>query len=151
VYVFENYSSKKIFIVSVVASDEKCSNSVNGVGASMVTEQALSEVGVQSQKKNVDPVWSGILLTLLWIAFFVFGIIGIIMLGWNMSQGTITILGKKKKKNTIYYDKLDERNKEDNQLKCLKLLPCCKKKITKVDNKEDEEKIEEIEPEKKRD
>lgn len=96
----------------------------------MVTEQALSEVGVKSQKKNVDPVWSGILLTLLWIAFFVFGVVGIIMLGWNMSQGTVTFFGKNKKKNTIYYDKLDERNKEDNQMKFLKLLPCCNKKIT---------------------
>lgn len=94
--MFENYTSKKLTIVSVVAQDEKCSNEVGGVGASMITEQALSEVGIQSQPKNVDPDWSGILLSLLWVLFFVFGIVGIVMLGWNMSQGTIRFFGKKK-------------------------------------------------------
>ncbi len=38
IYVLNNYSSEKITIISVVAVDQTCSNTINGVGASMITE-----------------------------------------------------------------------------------------------------------------
>ena len=82
IYVFENYSSKKLTVVSVVGSDQTCSNSVNGgVGASMITQQALSEIGIESQKKNVDPDWNFIGLSYFMIFLFIFVAIGIIVLG----------------------------------------------------------------------
>lgn len=51
IFVFENSKSGSLSIISVVASGQTCSNAVNGVGASMVTKEALDEIGVKSYEK----------------------------------------------------------------------------------------------------
>ena len=38
IYVFDNYSSEKQTVISVVYGNQTCSNTINGVGASMITE-----------------------------------------------------------------------------------------------------------------
>lgn len=136
IYVFENYSSRKVTVIAVVGSDETCTNSINGVGAAMITEQALSEIGIKSQKKNVDPDWSYITLVYFMLLLFIFGVIGIIVLGQNLSQNTVSLAGGKKKKiNTIYYDRLNGPQDAEGgwTYKCRKCL-----RKNKVDKEEEE-------------
>lgn len=48
IYVFENVSSGTMMVIGVVKPSQTCSNSVNGVGAAMITPESLSELGIQS-------------------------------------------------------------------------------------------------------
>ena len=90
-------------------------------------------MGVNSQKKNVDPDWYFISMAYFMMLLSIFGCIGIVILGYNLHTNNISLFGGKNKKvNTIYYDRLNELNEESN-MSCLKCLNCCKKK-TKVDN-----------------
>lgn len=116
IYVFNDYSSNKLTVISVVSVDQTCSNTINGVGASMITEQALSEVGIQSQKKNVDPDWYFISLAYFLLLLFIFGAIGVIILGYNLKQNNISLFGGKSKKvNTIYYDNISRIKEEERK------------------------------------
>jgi len=127
--------SEKLTVISVVHGNQTCSNTINGVGASMITEQALSEVGIQSQKKNVDPDWYFISLSFFMMTLFIFGCIGIVILGYNLHTNNISLFGGKNKKvNTIYYDKLHELQEETGLAKCMTCF-CCRKN-RKVDNDE---------------
>lgn len=135
IYVFQNYVSEKLTVISVVHGNQTCSNTINGVGASMITEQALSEVGIQSQKKNIDPDWYFISLSFFMMTLFIFGCIGVVILGYNLHTNNISLFGGKKKKiNTIYYDKLHELQEETGVAKCMTCF-CCRKN-RKVDNDE---------------
>jgi hypothetical protein len=46
IYVFENASSGTMTVVGVVKPSQVCTNVVNGVGAAMITQQSLAEIGI---------------------------------------------------------------------------------------------------------
>jgi hypothetical protein len=133
-YIFEDYTSHKLTIVSVVGADQTCSNSVNGFGASMITQQSLSEIGIESQTKNIQTNWSWIGLAYFLLIIFIFGVIGVITLGQNLQSNTISLFGGKKKKvNTIYYDKINDENEEAESVWSLLCRRCLNR--NKQDNK----------------
>ena len=98
----------------------------------MITEQALSEVGIQSQKKNVDPDWYFISLAYFLMLLFIFGCIGVIILGYNLRHNNISLFGGKSKKvNTIYYDNIDRIKEEERNKRCWnRCCSCLKNKVT---------------------
>jgi hypothetical protein len=48
IYVFESAASGTVTIIGVVDKSQTCSNSVNGIGAAMVTDKSLSQIGIAS-------------------------------------------------------------------------------------------------------
>ena len=48
IFVFESAASGTVTIIGVVDKSQTCSNSVNGIGAAMVTDKSLSQIGIAS-------------------------------------------------------------------------------------------------------
>lgn len=115
----------------------------------MVTEQSLSEIGIKSMLKNINPDWNWIGLTYFTILLFIFGALGIIILGYNLHSNNFSLFGDGKKKvNTIYYDRLNEVNDEE-RIKWF--CKCFKRNNAKVAQEENAEPTEFEEPSRKHD
>jgi hypothetical protein len=82
-YVFEDYTSHKLTIISVVGSDESCSNSDAG-GASEITAQTLSEIGIVPKNKSVDTRWTFMSAAYVLLFIGIIGVVGIVSLGQNL-------------------------------------------------------------------
>lgn len=90
----------------MVASGQTCSNAVNGVGASMVTKEALDEIGVKSYDKQIQPNWYFITIAFVLINSLIYAFIGLFIWSYNLSQNQGRVSSKKQSSNTLYYDKL---------------------------------------------
>jgi len=86
IYMFENASSGTMTVIGVVKPSQVCSNVVNGVGASMITQQSLAELGIQSQDNSVDPDWVFITLSFTIINAVIYMFIGLIIWTYNLNQ-----------------------------------------------------------------
>ena len=86
IFVFENSSTGTVTVISVVSAGQKCSNSVNGVSAAMVTKESLAEIGVQSYDKAIVPNWTFIVLSFILINTLIYAIIGLFIYSYNLSQ-----------------------------------------------------------------
>lgn len=142
IYVFENSSSGTITIIGVVEPAQTCTNTVNGVGASMITKESLAEVGIKSQDKMVNPDWVFIIFSFASMNIFVYGMLGLIIWMYNLAIKNKDILSGKDnagRGNSIYYDKVNQMLEDEKDTRCCGLW---KKKApkgaeNKIDNEED--------------
>lgn len=51
IYVFENSLSGTVTVIGVVSESQTCANTINGIGAAMITEESLAEVGIKVAEK----------------------------------------------------------------------------------------------------
>jgi hypothetical protein len=120
IYVFDNAASGTVTIIGVVAPSQECQNVVNGVGAAMVTEEALAEIGIRSQALTVTPRWWFLCYSYFFMNCFMFGVIALINYAYQMNlKRSEMSSGGDSTENTIYYDKIsqleaDEREKYNN-------------------------------------
>jgi hypothetical protein len=84
IYVFESAASGTVTIIGVVDKSQTCSNSVNGIGAAMVTDKSLAQIGIESQDKKEQPNWWFINFSFFCINVFVFLVIGIMIRAHNL-------------------------------------------------------------------
>lgn len=91
IFVFENAASGTVTIIAVVRQSQTCSNSVDGIGASMVTREALAEIGVQAYNKEIDPNWSFVIGSFIIINLVVYGIIACFVLAQRLQAEQKTL------------------------------------------------------------
>ena len=118
IYVFENAGSGAITIIGVVAESMHCSNSINGIGVSMTTKEALAEIGIKSYDKEIKPNWWFIVLSFLFINGFAYLTILCFILGHKLSSEKRSIRQallreRRGERDTIYYDRLREMKDEE--------------------------------------
>lgn len=85
IFTFENSQSKTLTVISVVGAGQTCTNSVNGVGAAMVTKEALAEIGIKSYDKQIVPNWYFIIGSVVLINTLLYAIIGLFIWGYNLA------------------------------------------------------------------
>ncbi|CDW71824.1 gcc2 and gcc3 domain-containing protein [Stylonychia lemnae] len=132
IYVFKDSSdSNKYTILGVVASDQECSNKDANVQST--TAASLSSIGIVSQPKIVNPQWSFIIGVFVFILLFSFGIVTFIIVMHNRNSAqNIKSSDSNTKKNNIYYEKLNQMEKED--LRKTKWYYCLCKKFNDLAN-----------------
>ena len=138
IYVFENAASGTVTIIGVVGEQQQCSNTINGIGVSMITKESLAEIGIQSYNKDIKPNWWFIVLSFIFINGFVYQTIYCFLQAYELQAAQSGLINKGEETNTIYYDKLREKDEEQEQQNCLNR---CKrnKKGNKIEDEEGEE------------
>ena len=96
----------------------------------MVTKESLAEIGVKSYDKAIVPNWSFIILSFVLINTLIYGIVGLFIWSYNLSQNQGRLSSKNQSSNTLYYDKLREHDEDSAGLG---IFPCCRKKGNKID------------------
>ena len=81
--MFENSLSGTVTVIGVVSESQTCANTINGIGAAMITEESLAEVGIKVAEKQLVPNWWFIILSFVFINGFVYASIGLIIYANN--------------------------------------------------------------------
>jgi hypothetical protein len=127
IFVFENAASGTITIIAVVKKSQTCSNSYNGISASMVTPESLAEIGVKSYNKEIDPNWHFIIGTFVIIHIIVYLVIGLFILAYNMRMQQSTLRQKSNQSRTVYYDRIQEMIEAELGETCANCFKKCRK------------------------
>jgi hypothetical protein len=74
----------------------------------MVTEEALAEIGIESQTLTVTPRWAFLCYSYFFMNCFMFGVIALINYAYqmNIKKSDLSSNGENNAENTIYYDKI---------------------------------------------
>ena len=138
--MFENAASGTVTIIGVVAESQSCSNTINGIGASMPTQESLAEIGIKSYDKEIKPNWWFIVFSFLIINGFVYITLQCFIQMHETGSAQSGVIRNEKDANsdTLYYDKLKEMDDDEKQERCLGL--CKRKQGNKVEGEVQEEK-----------
>lgn len=124
IYVFTNKATGTMTTITVVSSTQNCEGAQDGVAVSMVTKESLSNMGVQSDEKGIQPDWWFISYSLTGIGMFLFFVMGLFILAYNSNIKGTKLLAKEANTidSAIYYDKLSKNDKDQYKSYCCGLV-----------------------------
>ena len=125
IYVFQDsLQTSKVTIIGVVAATQQCSNKDTNVQA--VTAASLASIGIVSQTKTVQPNWTFIIGTFVFILVISFGFVNMVIVLHNRNDAQNS--QSSSKKHFIYYDLVHQLDKDHTaKNEWWRRFLCCKR------------------------